>query len=121
MMIKLFLIPWALLLLVGCSGDDLAAGAPSRDSPWHQAGYRDAVAGKAVRDNDTLTEWYGTPQVDREDYLSGYSAGQAELCRSATLRAWGEKGRNFPASCDGIANAEQLRQQWQTGMDRASR
>ncbi|MGL9723563.1 hypothetical protein [Sodalis sp. (in: enterobacteria)] len=51
MMIKLFLIPWALFLLAGCSGDDLAASAPSRDSPWHQAGYRDAVAGKAVRDN----------------------------------------------------------------------
>ncbi|MBT9431623.1 DUF2799 domain-containing protein [Candidatus Sodalis endolongispinus] len=99
----------------------MTASAASGESAWHQAGYRDAMAGKAVRDNDTLTEWYGTPHVDREDYLSGYTAVQADLCRAATLRAWGEKGRNFPASCDGIANAEQLRQQWQTGMDRASR
>lgn len=78
-------------MLAGCSGNDLPASAASGESAWHQAGYRDALAGEAVRDNDTLTEWYGTSHVDREDYLSGYTAGQADLCRAATLRAWGGK------------------------------
>lgn len=110
-MIKLLFISWVLLTLAGCSGTDLSASAPPRDSKWHQAGYRDAMAGKAVRDNDTLTEWYAPLRsIEKTIYRATRRDRPTSVARRLCVRG-GEKGRNFPASCDGIADAEQLRQQ----------
>ncbi len=117
MLLKIGALCGVLLVLTGCGSSNLPAAAGPTTSPWYQAGQHDALAGKAVRDNDTLAEWFGNPQIDRDAYLKGYTAGQTELCQEATMHGWGEQGRNFPASCDGVAGAEQLKQQWQAGMD----
>ena len=106
-----------LLLIAGCSSSNAPPAAGPAMSQWYRVGYRDALGGKVVRDNNTLAEWFGNPQVDRDQYLKGYAAGQAEFCQPATVRSWGEQRRNFPASCDGVPDAEQLKQQWQTGID----
>ncbi|TKI08902.1 DUF2799 domain-containing protein [Martelella alba] len=115
---KIAVLCGLLFLLGGCgSSDPLPSGGTRAASPWYQAGYRDALAGKAVRDNDTLAEWYGNPQVDRDQYLKGYDAGQMDFCRPQTLKRWGEQHRNFPASCDGVPDAEHLKRAWQDGID----
>ncbi len=108
-----------LLLLGGCSSSMAPPTTGHASSQWYQVGYHDALAGKIVRDNDTLAEWFGNPQIDRDAYLQGYLAGQEKLCQAATVRALGIKGVNFPASCDGTASAESLKQQWQQGIDAA--
>jgi len=112
-----------LLILTGCTlAINKTPAPPTGQAPsqWYRVGYHDALAGKIVRDNNTLAEWFGNPQIDRNDYLKGYIAGQADVCQPDTVRAWGAQGRNFPAACDGVANAEQLRGQWQRGEDKAT-
>lgn len=115
-----FLLALAWLALVGCSSSAPPSNAEAT-SEWRQAGYRDAMAGKAVRDNDTLTEWYGSAQVDREAYLSGYTAGQAVICRPDMVRSLGTQGKDFPASCDGFKDAEPLRHLWLAAVDQLNR
>lgn len=69
--------------------------------------------GNVVKDNDALVEWSGDTAIERAHYLRGYQDGQATLCHPACLEEWGKMGKDFPASCDGVKNAEQLRTVWQ--------
>ncbi|MEH2922822.1 uncharacterized protein DUF2799 [Samsonia erythrinae] len=80
---------------------------------WYEAGYQDAISGMVVKDDSTLQEWFGNPQVERDTYLRGYQAGQSTLCREDNIREWGRAGKHFPASCDAVEEAETLRTQWQ--------
>lgn len=106
--------------LTGCGSTSPPPSTGSGGSQWYQAGYHDALAGEIVRDNNTLAEWYGNPQIDRDDYLKGYSSGQAEICQPDKMLALGKQGRKFPAACDGASDADQLREQWQKGRDKMS-
>ncbi|XBS70646.1 DUF2799 domain-containing protein [Acerihabitans sp. KWT182] len=109
-----------LFILTGCGSTSAPPPMGSGGSQWYQAGYHDALAGKIVRDNNQLAEWYGNPQVDRDAYLKGYNAGQVEICLPDKMTAIGEQGRKFPAACDLSDNAEQLRQEWQKERDKGS-
>ncbi|MGM3186395.1 DUF2799 domain-containing protein [Musicola paradisiaca] len=114
---------WSLgiVLLTGCH-PNVPVPQTARDevSVWYEAGYQDAVAGSEVRDNDTLSEWFGDPQVDRESYLQGYTAGQAVLCHPGNIRLWGKDGKPFPLGCSSDNHAEQLRRTWQESIDNAT-
>lgn len=108
----------AIALLAGCS-----TTAPDQSidaSGWLRAGYDDAYSGKLVRDNATLAEWFGEPEVERASYLEGYRAGQKVLCQPSTLNKLGRRGEDYPVSCDTVAEADALRQQWQSGIDHAN-
>ncbi len=107
-----------LLLLVACGTSPPLHLAVQTPSQSYQMGYLDALTGKIVGDNDALAEEYGSVPFDRDDYLKGYVTGQKELCQDVTVRAWALKGLAFPASCDGVPQAEQLKQQWQQAADR---
>ena len=102
------------LMLASCQ-----SGSPppleQSHSIWYSMGLNDALAGSVVKDNETLVEWSGNPDVDRSQYLQGYRDGQIALCRETRLMEWGNAGKDFPASCDGVKNAEQLRAAWQKG------
>ncbi|MCV9880491.1 DUF2799 domain-containing protein [Brenneria izbisi] len=104
-----------ILFMAGCQSP-LPSLSRGEASFWYDVGYKDAISGRVVKDNDTLQEWFGNPEIDRDAYLRGYSAGQTVFCRPANMTAWGKSGKNFPASCDGVTNAEQLRKQWQQNM-----
>lgn len=114
---KLTLFAALLSLLTGCQQQAPTSTARGETAFWYDVGYQDALSGIVVRDDDVLAEWFGTPQVDRAGYLRGYAAGQSALCHDDQLFEWGKSDRNFPASCDGVANAERLRAQWQRGAD----
>ena len=105
------------MVLAGCSHSPLAPSGAEPLSSWYDAGVLDARHGRVVKDNDTLAEWYGNPQVDREDYLRGYLAGQKKFCQPERVRQAGLAGERFPASCDGVPRAVQLRDSWQSGAD----
>lgn len=105
-----------ILFIAGCQSH-LPSSVPGGETDfWYDAGYKDAVSGVVVKDNDTLQEWFGNPEVDRDAYLRGYNAGQTAFCHPANMIEWGESGKNFPASCDGVSDAEQLRTQWQQSL-----
>ncbi|MFC3394660.1 DUF2799 domain-containing protein [Brenneria rubrifaciens] len=106
-----------ILFMVGCQSN--RPSLPPREETvfWYHAGYNDAVSGMVVKDNGTLQEWFGNPEVDRDAYLRGYSVGQTALCHTENMIKWGRAGKNFPASCDGAADAEQLRTQWRQSME----
>ncbi|EHD20453.1 MULTISPECIES: DUF2799 domain-containing protein [Brenneria] len=106
-----------ILFIAGCQHNASAPTADNQNTFWYEAGYQDAISGLVVKDNSVLEEWFGNPQIDREAYLRGYGAGQADFCRIDNMPAWGKSGKNFPASCDGVADAEQLRVQWQRSMN----
>jgi len=106
-----------LLLLIACSSPPPLPTVVQAPSQGYQMGYHDALDGKIVGDNNTLAEEYDNPQIDRDDYLKGYVAGQGELCQVATVRDWAARGLAFPASCDGVPQAEQLKLQWQRAAD----
>lgn len=101
------------LLLVSCQTSQTVLPEKSR-SLWYNMGLSDAMAGTVVKDNDALVEWSGDTAVERSHYLRGYQDGQATLCHPAPLEEWGKIGKDFPASCDGVEDAEQLRKIWQT-------
>lgn len=107
----------ASVLLAGCGTSSPDENGDASAS-WYTVGYDDASSGKTVRDNNTLMEWFGDPEVDRASYLTGYTTGQKIFCRPATLKNLGLTGQNFPASCDSAPDADSLKQVWQSESDR---
>ncbi|WP_282449760.1 DUF2799 domain-containing protein [Brenneria salicis] len=85
-----------ILFMAGCQSHppSLSRGETSF---LYDAGYKDAISGKVVKDNNTLQEWFGNPEIDRDAYLRGYNAGQTVFCHPANMTAWGKSGKNFPA------------------------
>lgn len=55
--------------------------------------------------------------IDRPQYLKGYAEGQRKTCQQNFAYARGVTGKTFPASCDTVENASQLREAWQQGAD----
>ncbi|ANI31078.1 hypothetical protein PL78_14760 [Yersinia entomophaga] len=100
------------LLLSGCSHSLDPNDEVKDPTSWYEIGFSDAQGGLIVRDNETLAEWYGNPHINRDYYLSGYHAGQQDLCQPARLKIHFERGDNFPASCDSVKDAEILQQIW---------
>lgn len=102
--------------LVGCSAA-ASESAPAdasetteRSSVWFDVGYKEAAEGSGVKDNASLSEWYGEAEVNRTAYLEGYAKGQAELCQEDKVTALAQEKKPFPASCDSVDSAESLRQ-----------
>ncbi|MCA7013117.1 DUF2799 domain-containing protein [Dickeya dadantii] len=110
-----------LLLLSGCQSIPSVSPTKGESSFWYDAGYKDATNGMVVRDNETLSEWSGNPEVDRHTYLTGYRAGQKEWCHPDNVAAWGRAGKSFPAGCDGVNDAEKLKKVWQYTTDESTR
>ncbi|WP_226093586.1 DUF2799 domain-containing protein [Dickeya oryzae] len=106
-----------LLLLVGCQPPPSTSPTKNGHSVWYEAGYNDASSGLIVKDDETLSEWFGNPDVDRHAYLDGYQAGQRAWCNSSNIEAWGRAGKPFPPSCDGANDAETLKKVWQRAAD----
>ncbi|WP_227983214.1 DUF2799 domain-containing protein [Dickeya poaceiphila] len=52
--------------------------------------------------------------------LDGYRAGQIEWCHYDNIEAWGRTGKPFPPSCDGVNDAETLKNVWQRAADELS-
>ncbi|KAA8996201.1 DUF2799 domain-containing protein [Affinibrenneria salicis] len=106
-----------ILLLTGCRNS--STSVPDRQpSFWYRAGFQDASAGLAIKDNETLAEWFGDVSIDRPAYQRGYVAGQQAMCRHDKLQELSLAGKDYPASCNSVENAEQLRRQWQADIDR---
>ncbi|XWR53071.1 DUF2799 domain-containing protein [Dickeya zeae] len=106
-----------LLLLAGCQPPPSTSPTKNGHGFWYEAGYSDASSGLIVKDNETLSEWFGNPDVDRHAYLDGYQAGQNTWCNTSNVEAWGRAGKPFPASCDGANDAETLKKVWQHAAD----
>ncbi|MCW2477074.1 DUF2799 domain-containing protein [Candidatus Symbiopectobacterium sp. NZEC151] len=102
------------LLLASCQTSQTPSPEKSH-SLWYNMGLNDAMAGNVVKDNDALVEWSGDTAVERIPYLRGYQNGQAILCHTDQMKEWGKTGKDFPASCDGVENAEQLKANWFSG------
>ncbi|MBG6242238.1 MAG: DUF2799 domain-containing protein [Candidatus Symbiopectobacterium sp. Dall1.0] len=100
------------LLLASCQTSQTPSPEKSH-SLWYNMGLNDAMVGNVVKDNDALVEWSGDTAIDRSHYLQGYQDGQATLCHATRLEEWGKAGKDFPASCDSLENAEQLKSSWQ--------
>lgn len=106
-----------LFLLVGCQIDPYTHSPTWTGINWYDAGIEDAIAGLAVKDNQTLTDTFNDPEVDRSQYLKGYAEGQRKTCQQDFVFARGMAGKTFPASCDSVENANQLHEAWQKGAD----
>ncbi|WP_227983225.1 hypothetical protein [Dickeya poaceiphila] len=63
-----------LLLLTGCQPVSLTTATKNEQNFWYEAGYKDATSGLIVKDNETLSEWFGNLDVDRHAY-SGWIPG----------------------------------------------
>ncbi|AIR70997.1 DUF2799 domain-containing protein [Dickeya fangzhongdai] len=109
-----------LLLLAGCQSIPSVSPTKGESDFWYDAGYKDATSGIVVRDNETLSEWFGNPDVDRHAYLNGYRAGQTEWCHPDNVAVWGRAGKPFPAGCDGVNDAEKLKKVWQHAVDEST-
>lgn len=106
-------------LLVGC-GASASENAPvdaaetaERPSVWFDVGYKEAAEGNGVKDNASLSEWYGEAEINRTAYLEGYAKGQTELCQEERITALARERKPFPASCDSVDSATSLKQIWQ--------
>lgn len=84
-----------LLLLAGCQPPPSTSPTKNGHSFWYEAGYSDASSGLIVKDNETLSEWFGNPDVDRHAYLDGYQAGQTSGAIPVTLKPGGVRASPF--------------------------
>ena len=116
LMMKYSYVLAVILLMTACQNNIPSLPAKSESGFWYETGYQDAISGMVVKDDSTLQEWFGNPQIDRETYLRGYQAGQSAFCGTDNMEEWGKAGKNFPASCDGVENAETLRTRWQQSL-----
>ncbi|SLM62016.1 MULTISPECIES: DUF2799 domain-containing protein [Dickeya] len=116
-MTKVMVLTALILSLTGCqTAPDITCNNDGNRF-WYEAGYNDATSGAIVKDNETLSEWSGRPEIDRHAYLAGYRAGQMELCHTDTLANWGSSGKPFPSGCDSVQDTEKLRKIWQSAID----
>ncbi|WP_159566925.1 DUF2799 domain-containing protein [Budvicia diplopodorum] len=110
------------LLLTGCtvqhSGSVENADNAAPVSKWFDIGYGEAMGGSGVKENTTLAEWYGEAEINRQAYLQGYAKGQQEFCYPENIVSWANAGKDYPASCDNVANAQELKHQWQQIVDK---
>lgn len=109
-----------LFALTGCQLDSTAPAPTTGKTNWQQVGFEDAVSGAVAKDSSTLAANYNAVKPNREAYLKGYASGQQKICRPDFLYTWGVNGKLFPASCDGVDQATQLRAAWQRGMDQGA-
>ncbi|AKJ42959.1 DUF2799 domain-containing protein [Pragia fontium] len=103
------------LTLTGCSSEgtmpgDLETHAPT--SKWFDIGYQEAASGNDIKEDTVLSEWYGEEDINRQAYLQGYAKGQTVLCKSENIIELAKAGKEYPASCNSVSNAEQLKQGW---------
>lgn len=104
-------------LLSGCQINPYTF-QPTWTSPsWFDAGKEDAMNGLAAKDNQSLANNFNDKNVDRDEYLRGYSEGQSKICEEGFIHAWGLAGKSFPASCNTAENATKLHKTWQQGSD----
>ncbi|POT56280.1 hypothetical protein C3432_12605 [Citrobacter amalonaticus] len=106
-----------MLFLSGCQIDPYTYSPNWTGTDWYDAGIEDAIAGFAVKDNEMLADMFNDPDVNREQYLKGYTEGQRKTCQQDFAYARGLTGKTFPASCDTVENTRQLREAWQKGAD----
>lgn len=110
------------LILAACSssGTDSVENTDNAapQSKWFDVGYSEALGGNGVKENTTLAEWYGEAEINRTAYLQGYAKGQQEFCHSENIISWANAGKDYPASCDSVANSQQLKHQWQQVADK---
>lgn len=106
-----------IILLSGCQIDPYTFSPTWTGTDWYDAGIEDAIAGYAVKDNDMLADTFNDPEVDRTQYLKGYAEGQRKTCQQDLAYARGLAGKTFPASCDTVENASEIRSAWQKGAD----
>lgn len=106
-----------IFLLSGCQIDPYTHAPTWTSTNWYDAGIEDAISGVAVKDNETLTDSFNDPEVDRSQYLNGYAEGQRKTCQQNFVYVRGVTRKTFPASCDTVENASQLREAWQQGAD----
>lgn len=118
---RLIVTPLLCLFLTACQIDPYTHQPHWTGTDWYDAGKEDAMNGVAVKSNETLTDNFNDPKVDRPAYLSGYKDGQQKICQENFVYAWGLAGRIFPASCDTADNSTQLRTAWQQGMDEGTK
>ncbi|WP_368659143.1 DUF2799 domain-containing protein [Budvicia aquatica] len=56
--------------------------------------------------------------MNRSAYLQGYAKGQQDFCLPDNITAFANSGKDFPASCNSVADSAQLKHQWQQVMDK---
>ncbi|QBX83026.1 DUF2799 domain-containing protein [Citrobacter tructae] len=103
------------LLLSGCQIDPYTHAPTWTGTDWYDAGIQDAISGYVVKDNETLADNYNDPEVDRAQYLKGYTEGQRKTCQPDFVYARGLAGKTFPPSCDTVEDVSQLHSAWQNG------
>lgn len=105
-------------LLTCCAGspsENFSAGSPETSahaSTWFDIGYKEAIEGNLVKENASLSEWYGETEINRTAFLEGYAKGQTELCQDGKIATLARKKNPFPASCDSVNSAVSLKQIW---------
>ncbi|GKX51290.1 DUF2799 domain-containing protein [Budvicia aquatica] len=110
------------LILTACSSssshqvENTDSAVPQ--SKWFDIGYNEALGGNGVKENTTLAEWYGEAEINRSAYLQGYAKGQQDFCLPDNITAFANSGKDFPASCNSVADSAQLKHQWQQVMDK---
>nr|UKE84703.1 DUF2799 domain-containing protein [Pectobacterium sp. PL152] len=85
-MMKYSYVLAVILLMTACQSNVPSLPTKSESGFWYEAGYQDAISGMVVKDNSTLQEWFGNPQIDRETYLRGYQAGQSAFAVQITWK-----------------------------------
>ncbi|MGD8112022.1 DUF2799 domain-containing protein [Vibrio sp. TRT 21S02] len=102
------------LLLSACasSPEQLA-----KEGDWFQIGYQDAVSGHTERSYKELMD---LGAVKQDDYEQGYSEGLTEYCNPNFAYQIGLSGQYYEGICEGTAQAQKFRMEWQRGWNEHS-
>lgn len=105
------------LCLSGCQINPYTFGPSPAPTDWYQAGIDDAMSGYTIQNDEVLGYRHGDHDVDRKEWLKGYTKGQDRVCDIDYLKLAGESGKRFPPSCENLTNTEKLRAAWQKATD----
>lgn len=109
------------LLLNGCHINPYTFAPNLTTTDWYDAGMEDAIAGLAVRDEESLADTFSDSENKRREYRLGYLEGQRKTCQHDFIYAKGVSGQSYPGSCESVENAAQLHAAWKKGADEYSR
>ncbi|UUM30123.1 DUF2799 domain-containing protein [Vibrio japonicus] len=84
----------------------------AKEGNWYQIGYQDGVSGNTQRSHKELSSM---GSVNQAEYEQGYLEGVTEYCNPNFAYQIGLSGQYYEGVCEGTAQAQKFRMEWQRG------
>ncbi|WP_282177961.1 DUF2799 domain-containing protein [Vibrio nereis] len=103
---------WVSLLALSLAACVATTEQLAEQGDWYQIGYQDGLSGHTQRSFNNLASLGSANQAE---YEQGYLVGVEEYCNADFAYQMGLSGQYYEGVCEGTAQAQKFRMEWQRG------